>query len=55
MEPTATATEPRELTLREAQEKHIREVLARAGGNISEAARRLGIHRRSLQRMLDKI
>ena len=33
--------------------RHIR-VLSDAGGNISEAARRLGIHRRSLQRKLQK-
>ncbi|HSN28902.1 MAG TPA: helix-turn-helix domain-containing protein [Kofleriaceae bacterium] len=29
-------------------------MLSDAGGNISEAARRLGIHRRSLQRKLQK-
>jgi len=34
--------------------EHIRRVLADGGGNISEAARRLGIHRRSLQRKLRK-
>lgn len=34
--------------------EHINRVLADAGGNISEAARRLGIHRRSLQRKLRK-
>jgi len=34
--------------------EHIHRVLAECGGNISEAARRLGIHRRSLQRKLRK-
>jgi two-component system response regulator RegA len=34
--------------------EHIQRVLADSGGNISEAARRLGVHRRSLQRKLAK-
>jgi two-component system response regulator RegA len=34
--------------------EHIHRVLAECSGNISEAARRLGIHRRSLQRKLRK-
>ncbi|HJV89021.1 MAG TPA: response regulator [Holophagaceae bacterium] len=34
--------------------EHIQRVLADAGGNVSEAARRLGLHRRSLQRKLDR-
>jgi two-component system response regulator RegA len=34
--------------------EHINRVLSDCGGNISEAARRLGIHRRSLQRKLQK-
>ncbi len=34
--------------------EHINRVLADCGNNISEAARRLGIHRRSLQRKLQK-
>lgn len=34
--------------------EHINRVLGDCGGNISEAARRLGIHRRSLQRKLAK-
>jgi len=34
--------------------EHIQRVLADCGGNISEAARRLGLHRRSLQRKLGK-
>jgi two-component system response regulator RegA len=34
--------------------EHMQRVLHDAGGNISEAARRLGLHRRSLQRKLFK-
>jgi two-component system response regulator RegA len=34
--------------------EHIQRVLADCGGNISEAARLLGVHRRSLQRKLTK-
>jgi two-component system, response regulator RegA len=34
--------------------EHINRVLADCGGNVSQAARRLGIHRRSLQRKLSK-
>jgi two-component system response regulator RegA len=34
--------------------EHIQRVLADCGGNISEAARRLGLHRRTLQRKLQK-
>ncbi len=34
--------------------EHINRVLADCDGNISEAARRLGLHRRSLQRKLQK-
>ncbi len=41
-------------TLARAEWEHINRVLSDAGGNISEAARRLGIHRRSLQRKLQK-
>jgi two-component system response regulator RegA len=34
--------------------EHMQRVLADAGGSVSEAARRLGMHRRSLQRKLSK-
>ena len=34
--------------------EHIHRVLQDAGGNVSEAARRLGLHRRSLQRKLGR-
>jgi len=41
-------------SLARAEWEHINRVLADCGGNISEAARRLGLHRRSLQRKLQK-
>ncbi|MCU0716904.1 MAG: response regulator [Pirellula sp.] len=41
-------------TLAQAEWEHIHRVLADCDQNISEAARRLGIHRRSLQRKLRK-
>lgn len=41
-------------SLARAEWEHIHRVLADCDGNISEAARRLGIHRRSLQRKLRK-
>lgn len=43
---------PRTLTIEEVVEAHVTRVLAECGGNISEAARRLGIQRSSLQRRL---
>lgn len=42
-------------TLARAEFDHITRVLHESNGNVSEAARRLGIHRRSLQRKLQKI
>lgn len=41
-------------TLARAEFDHITRVLQECNGNVSEAARRLGIHRRSLQRKLQK-
>ncbi len=41
-------------SLARAEWEHINRVLADCGGNVSEAARRLKIHRRSLQRKLSK-
>jgi two-component system response regulator RegA len=41
-------------TLARTEWEHIHRVMADCGGNVSEAARRLGIHRRSLQRKLRK-
>src|SRR5690606_11363521 len=55
--PPLAAVEGEEATtpsLARAEWEHINRVLADSGGNISEAARRLGIHRRSLQRKLQK-
>lgn len=48
------STEYQAPTLARAEWEHINRVLSDCGGNISEAARRLGIHRRSLQRKLQK-
>lgn len=39
-------------SLARAEWEHIQRVLADSAGNVSEAARRLGLHRRSLQRKL---
>jgi two-component system response regulator RegA len=46
--------EPELPTLERAKWEHIQRVLLDCDGNVSEAARRLGMHRRSLQRMLVK-
>ena len=47
-------TDYRAPSLARAEWEHINRVLSDCGHNISEAARRLGIHRRSLQRKLQK-
>jgi two-component system, response regulator RegA len=41
-------------SLARAEWEHINRVMSDCGGNVSEASRRLGIHRRSLQRKLQK-
>lgn len=41
-------------SLEEVEWEHLQRVLTDCGGNISEAARRLGMHRRSLQRKLSR-
>jgi two-component system response regulator RegA len=41
-------------SLAQSERAHINRVIEACGGNISEAARRLGMHRRSLQRKLRK-
>ncbi len=41
-------------SLARAEWEHIQRVLADSGGSISEAARKLGLHRRSLQRKLQR-
>ena len=40
------------MPLEEVEWQHLQQVLTDCGGNISEAARRLGLHRRTLQRKL---
>lgn len=42
-------------TLDEAERRHIERILEETEGNVSEAARRLGLHRRTLQRKLRKL
>lgn len=49
------STEPTTPSLARAEWEHIQRVMADVGGNVSEAARRLGLHRRSLQRKLAKL
>ncbi|HEX4147604.1 MAG TPA: response regulator [Pirellulales bacterium] len=49
-----TPTDYQAPSLDRAKWEHINRVLSDCGGNVSEAARRLGIHRRSLQRRLQK-
>ena len=48
--PPADAPPP----LKRLEWEHIQRILGETGGNISEAARRLGMHRRTLQRKLAK-
>jgi two-component system response regulator RegA len=51
------AESPRALPdeLDDAERQHIHRILAECEGNVSEAARRLGLHRRTLQRKLEKM
>jgi two-component system response regulator RegA len=50
----AVAVETKPLPLSRLEWEHIQKVLAESDGNISETARRLGMHRRTLQRKLAK-
>jgi two-component system response regulator RegA len=50
--PETDSVEP--MSLDRVEWEHVNRVLAETGGNISEAARVLGIHRRSLQRKLNR-
>jgi two-component system, response regulator RegA len=50
----ALPEQPRPLTLRALEWEHIQRVLAEHAGNVSAAARALGMHRRVLQRKLAK-
>jgi two-component system response regulator RegA len=52
--PTRPAEDPQPASLARVEWEHINRVLADCGGNVSQAARLLGIHRRSLQRKLAK-
>ena len=53
--PSSTTEDvPVHASLAQSERAHIDRVIASCGGNISEAARRLGMHRRSLQRKLRK-
>ncbi len=49
------AVEPASERLDDVERAHILAVLEDCGGNISEAARRLGLYRRTLQRKLQKL
>lgn len=51
---TSPPPEPAAPSLARVEWEHLQRVLADCDGNISEAARRLGLHRRSLQRKLQK-
>ncbi|WP_373044346.1 response regulator transcription factor [Vulgatibacter sp.] len=53
-EPGTAAPAAEVASLARAEWEHINRVLADCGGNISQAARLLGLHRRSLQRKLAK-
>jgi two-component system, response regulator RegA len=50
----AQASELHTPPLKRLEWEHIQRVLAECDNNISEAARRLGLHRRTLQRKLAK-
>lgn len=52
--PPASRRSPPTASLAQLERAHINRVIEACGGNISEAARRLGMHRRSLQRKLRK-
>jgi two-component system response regulator RegA len=51
-EPGGEAGEPSVPSLHRVEWEHIQRVLADCGGNVSKAARLLGLHRRTLQRKL---
>jgi two-component system response regulator RegA len=50
----STPVSPRSTSIKTLEWERIHEVLAETGFNISEAARRLGMHRRTLARKLEK-
>lgn len=51
---TATVTDFSVPSLERVKWEHINRVLSDSAGNVSEAARKLGLHRRTLQRILQK-
>lgn len=51
----SAATQEQTPSLARVEWEHIQRILLDCGGNISQAARKLGIHRRSLQRKLSKL
>jgi len=53
-EPLAAVAEYRAPSLARVEREHLQRVLTDCGGNLSRAARQLGVHRRSLQRKLQK-
>lgn len=53
-EGTQPAQDAQAPSLARVEWEHIQRILADCGGNVSQAARMLGIHRRSLQRKLSK-
>jgi two-component system, response regulator RegA len=53
--PTDSVPPDQSPSLARVEWEHIHRILGECGGNISEASRRLGIHRRSLQRKLSKL
>jgi two-component system, response regulator RegA len=53
-EPTPVAIDHEVASLARAEWEHIHRVLTDCNGNVSQAARLLGLHRRSLQRKLSK-
>lgn len=53
-DPHVPVGEAKALTLHSAEWQHIEKTLKKHGGNISATARELGLHRRTLQRKLEK-
>jgi two-component system response regulator RegA len=53
-EPASAGADGETPSLARVEWEHIQRVMQDCGGNVSEAARRLGLHRRSLQRKLSR-
>jgi len=53
--PEALSYDPSKTDLETVEKEHIQKVLDECGGNISQAAKLLGLHRRSLQRKLQRL